>query len=644
MLPTIHENPLLEDFDAIDDTEDNGSSVFQMEPIRLRFTDESSHCSSSGGGGGVGDGDIDNIDIDKVSKISVINSSICNLDHLFGSETISFTRNDSMKKSINHNRHQSSRHYIIRCDMNDKFIDEIIGDISNESFVTIIGGSNSSGQESIPFQNKPERGRGRRHRYQLDRPISGSVHFDSDEWTTTLEHIFRTPKKANQSSESVLDDDDFHVGCWDEWFGGGGGNNDDKNNDRPLSSTIKKSSSIIEFDDWNLGKLFQESTAKRNRKIQSSSSVYKQQLKNDRQAKNKRRYRRHCKQIDFDYYDDWSLDKLYSNYNDDCHMMMKSDKLLAQKSQSDDNISIDSLCLDSGIGSFESHSSPINHRNDDDHENGIERRESFSMAKEFWQQFCDDRAKKSDKSAKDPPSPTIKAFRSLPEPIVQQQQQQQRPQKQQQVKEFVFKKNSNNRYELLSNLKRAKIGKCYEYLNEFELVMRKYFPELEQQEDVGPLLKLVMHGMPSELYWLDYWIRSNFGCKCDRNTISRSMIDFDQLKAIILNEEQAYLCRKFNNKQSSDDPQSSMDQIRSIRSCPIPESSATVTKKMKNINFQLQSSKHNNHVVVQSLNDNNTINAQKQRQRRWSISIDRHMELYGHLVDGDHNRGWLYTL
>ncbi|OTF80000.1 hypothetical protein BLA29_013393, partial [Euroglyphus maynei] len=133
LLPPIHEYPSLEDFEA-NDTEN--SSLFQMEPIRLRFTDESSHCSSNSD---VGDGHIEKQHIETVSKISLINSSICNLDHLFGSETISFSCNNSDQKSIFHRK----RRLIIRRDTDGSFIDEIVDDdIANDSLAnTIIGSS-----------------------------------------------------------------------------------------------------------------------------------------------------------------------------------------------------------------------------------------------------------------------------------------------------------------------------------------------------------------------------------------------------------------------------------------------------------------------------------------------------------------------
>ncbi|OTF76599.1 hypothetical protein BLA29_003406, partial [Euroglyphus maynei] len=410
---------------------------------------------------------------------------------------------------------------------------------------------------STPFQNKPERGRGRRHRYLIDRSVELGL-------AESLKRIFRTPKKGTNPVQSLFDDDDddFHVGCWDEWFA------------KDPWSTRKKSSRIeLEPDDWNLRKLFREPNSARKSKLKCNP-------KNNRMAKHKRRLRRQRKRIDFDTYDDWSLEKLY--LNEPIIWTRPSNK------SSDDNESIDSTCLDSGVGSFESH--------------GL--RESFSSTKEFWQQFCDGQMMKkseiTNKEWSNPPSPTIKSFKSLPEPLVQHEN----DEKNQVLVE--------NRYGSLTNLKRAKMGECYEYLNEFELIMRKYFPELEQQEDVGPLFTLLMHGIPNELYWLNYWIRCNYGCSCDQNTISRYMIDFDQLKAIILNEEQAYLRRNKRLSSSNDGPQSqSSDKIAPIRSCPIPESSSATVKR--NVNFQIQSLKLSDHSF--------------HAQRRWSVSIDRHMEL-----------------
>ncbi|KAH9425390.1 hypothetical protein DERP_005997 [Dermatophagoides pteronyssinus] len=556
-LPTIYEHPMEED-DYYDDDIENNNSPFQMEPIRLHFTDESSSSQTSSSynsnNGGVCCIDNNNISKQQINK----SSSICNLDHLF------------------------------------------------------------------------ERGRGSRHRYQIDR----CEEFGSNEWKTTLEQIFRSPKKAEPKPE---------------------------------------------LDDWNLNKLFQEPVRKLKQK-QSIQSL--QQQKNSHLAKSKRRFRRQQKQIDFDiftYDDDWSLKKLFklspcaNERNERPSNNKQPKKQSKERLSDDDNISIDSTCLDSGIGSFESHVSQVDDNNNDNsngnHNDNDDNHEKFSIAKEFWKQFCNDRMKKFDylnmgspskqfatnsstKSPKiesfksqrkistnsSPPSPTIKAFKSLPEPLIHHEnnnkQQTERLVKLNRIKNICH---IDDRYELLMNLKRAKIGHCYEYLNEFELKMRKYFPELEQQEDLGQLLTLLMYGIPTELYWLNYWLRSNYGCTYNTNTISRHSIDFDQLKAIILNEEQAYLCQNNKDNQSKnnystpnrnrngndDDDQS--DQIRSVRSCPLPESSVKVKK---NINFQLQSMQISKQIPSPIHKSPPQQNQQQQlQQRRWSVSIDRHLEL-----------------
>ncbi|XP_027200054.2 uncharacterized protein LOC113794159 [Dermatophagoides pteronyssinus] len=628
-LPTIYEHPMEDDY-YDDDIENNNNSPFQMEPIRLHFTDESSSSQTSSSYNSNNDGcciDNNNISKQQINK----SSSICNLDHLFGSETISFTMNNSDKKTTVINR---PRRLVIRRNDDGSLIDEIVdADVDDKSFVdrdsiADSGKPTGSGHESSPFQMKLERGRGSRHHYQIDRQIE----FGSNEWKTTLEQIFRTPKKAEPKPE---------------------------------------------LDDWNLNKLFQEPVRKLKQN-QTIQSLQQQQQKNSHLAKSKRRFRRQQKQIDFDiftYDDDWSLKKLFksssscANERNERSVKKQPEKEPKKEQLSDDdNISIDSTCLDSGIGSFESHVSQVDDNNIDN-SNGNDNHEKFSITKEFWKQFCNDRMKKFDylnmgspskqfatnsstKSPKiesfksqrkistssSPPSPTIKAFKSLPEPLIHHEnnnkQQTERLVKLNRIKNICH---IDDRYELLMNLKRAKIGHCYEYLNEFELKMRKYFPELEQQEDLGQLLTLLMYGIPTELYWLNYWLRSNYGCTYNTNTISRHSIDFDQLKAIILNEEQAYLCQNNKDNQSKnnystpnrnrngndDDDQS--DQIRSVRSCPLPESSVKVKK---NINFQLQSMQISKQIPSPIHKSPPQQNQQQQlQQRRWSVSIDRHLEL-----------------
>lgn len=195
-LPTIYEHPMEED-DYYDDDIENNNSPFQMEPIRLHFTDESSSSQTSSSynsnNGGVCCIDNNNIFKQQINK----SSSICNLDHLFGSETISFQLNNSGKKSTIINR--PSRLVIRRNDdgsLIDEIVDAVVDDKSfvDRGSIADSGKPTGSGHESSPFQMKLERGRGSRHRYQIDR----CEEFGSNEWKTTLEQIFRSPKKGLQ--------------------------------------------------------------------------------------------------------------------------------------------------------------------------------------------------------------------------------------------------------------------------------------------------------------------------------------------------------------------------------------------------------------------------------------------------------------